>query len=76
MKKSTKHLPRESLGDSYNSVGMKHFLKKFLFKMVASKKLKILKPPILKKKLQKFQGLIDGKGIDVAQPIWLRDCPT
>ena len=23
MKKSTKHLPRESLGDSYNSVGYK-----------------------------------------------------
>ena len=21
-------------------------------------------------------GLIDAKGIDVAQPIWLRDCPT
>ena len=33
--------------------------------------------------LRKFQGLvlglvelIDAKGIDVAQPIWLRDCPT
>ena len=33
--------------------------------------------------LWKFHGLvlglvelIDAKGIDVAQPIWLRDCPT
>jgi hypothetical protein len=23
-----------------------------------------------------LKELIDAKGIDVAQPIWLRDCPT
>ena len=44
--------------------------------MADSKKLST--PPILKQILRKFQGLvlglvelIDAKGIDVAQPIWL-----
>ena len=47
------------------------------------KKLNFLKSPILKKILLKFHGmvlelvgLIHVKDIDVAQPIWLRDCPT
>ena len=45
--------------------------------MADSKKLRFSKAPILKKILQKLQGLvlgleglIDAKGIDVAQPIW------
>jgi hypothetical protein len=45
-------------------------------KMADSKKLRFSKPPILKKISQKFQalvlalvGLIDAKGIDVAQSI-------
>ena len=49
--------------------------------MADSKKLKFSKPPILKKISQKIQGLvlglvrlIDPRGIDVAQPIWLRGC--
>jgi hypothetical protein len=51
--------------------------------MTDSKNLRFSKPPILKKISRKFQGLvlalvglIDAKGIDVAQPIWLRDCLT
>jgi hypothetical protein len=50
-------------------------------KMADSKKLSFSKSPILKIFLRKFHGLvlglvelIDAKGIDVAQPIWLRDC--
>ena len=46
-------------------------------------KLRFSKPRILKIFSRKFQGLglglvglIDAKGIDVAQPIWLRDCLT
>ena len=45
--------------------------------MADSKKLSFSKSPILKKCLRKFQrlvlglvGLIDAKGIDVAQPTW------
>ena len=48
-----------------------------------SKKLWFSKPPILEIFSQKFHGLvlglvvlIDGKGIDVAQPIWSWDCLT
>jgi hypothetical protein len=50
--------------------------------MADSKKLSFSKSPILKIFLWKFHGplglvgLIDVKNIDVAQPIWLRDCPT
>jgi hypothetical protein len=51
--------------------------------MAASKKLRFSKLPILQKILRKFQGLvlellgkIDGKGIGVAQPIWLSGGPT
>jgi hypothetical protein len=47
------------------------------FKMADSKKLRFSTPPILNIFFQKFHGLvlglvelIDGKGIDVAQPIW------
>ena len=50
------------------------------FKMANSKKLRFSTPPIFNFFLRKFQGLvlglvelIDPKGIDVAQPIWLRD---
>ena len=43
--------------------------------MADSKNSEIFKTANSQKKLKKFQGLIDGKGIDVAQPIWLRDCP-
>jgi hypothetical protein len=52
-------------------------------KMANSKKLSFSKSPILKNFSRKFYGLvlgsvglIDVKGIDVAQPIWMRDCPT
>ena len=45
--------------------------------MADSKKLSLSIPPILKNVFQKFHGwvlglagLIDAKGIDVAQPIW------
>ena len=51
--------------------------------MADSKKLSSSKSPILKIFLWKFHGLvlgvvglIDVKGIGVAQPMWLRDCPT
>jgi hypothetical protein len=47
-------------------------------KMADSKKLRFSKSPILKKFSRKFYrlvlglvGLIDAKGIDVAQPTWL-----
>jgi hypothetical protein len=50
-------------------------------KWPTQKKLSFSKSPILKNFLLKFYalvlgsvGLIDVKGIDVAQPIWLRDC--
>ena len=50
--------------------------------MADSKKLSFSIPPILNIFFQKFHGLviglvglIDVKGIDVAQPIWLSDCP-
>ena len=53
------------------------------FKMADSKKLSFSKLPILKNIFCKFQrlvlglvGLIDAKGIDVAQPIWSWDCLT
>ena len=53
-----------------------------LFQNGRLKKQSFSKTSILKKKLWKFPGLvlglvelIDAKGIDVAQPIWLRDCP-
>ena len=46
-----------------------------------TKKLSFSKSPILKKKLRKFQrlvfglvGLIDAVGINLVQPIWLRQC--
>ena len=58
------------------------FLKK-KFTTADSKKPTFSKSPILKKFLWKFYGLvlglvglIDAKGIDVAQPIWSWDCPT
>ena len=41
------------------------------------KKLRFSTPPILNFFFQKYQGLvrlIDVKDIDMAQPIWLRDC--
>ena len=51
--------------------------KKKNFKMADSKKLRFSKPPILKKIPRKFHGLvlglvglIDPKGIDVAQSVW------
>ena len=54
----------------------KHFLKKKI-KMADSKKLSFLTSPKAKQFLPKFHGLvlrlvglIDAKGIDVAQPIW------
>ena len=47
------------------------------FKMADSKKMSFSKSPILKKNLRKFYrlvpglvGLIDAKGIDMAQRIW------
>jgi hypothetical protein len=60
----------------------KKFLKK-KSKMADSKKLSFSKSPILKIFLRKFHGLvlesvglIDAKGIDVAQPKWLSNCLT
>jgi hypothetical protein len=63
--------------------------KKFCFFEKKDSKLAIFqngrfsKSPILKKKFWKFHGLvlglvglIDAKDIDVAQPMWLWDCPT
>ena len=54
------------------------FLNVFFFKMADSKKLRFSKSPILKKISRKFHGLvlglvglIDAKGIDVAQLMWL-----
>jgi hypothetical protein len=54
------------------------FFRKIKFKMADSKKLRFSTPPILNIFLRKFHGLvlglvelIDAKGIDVAQPIWL-----
>ena len=51
--------------------------------MADSKKLSFSKSPILKKIWRKFYrlvlglvGLIDAKGIDLAQPIWPWGCPT
>jgi hypothetical protein len=51
--------------------------------MANSKKLSLQVPPILNIFLRKFHrfvlGLvesIDANGINVAQPIWLSDCPT
>ena len=51
--------------------------------MANSKKQRFLKSPILNIFLWKFYGLvlglielIDAKGIDVAQPIWLWGCPV
>ena len=59
------------------------FFQKKISKMADSKKLGFSKSPILKQNFHKFCGLvlgsvefIDAKGIDVAQPIWFRDCPT
>ena len=50
-------------------------------KVADTQTLRFSKPPILKNISRKFQGLvvglvglIDAKSIDVAQPIWLRDC--
>ena len=67
-------------------VGMKDFFfffEKIKFKMVDSKKGHFSKSPILNIFLLKFHGsvltlvgLIDAKGIDVAQPIWPWGCPT
>ena len=55
----------------------KNFFWKKKFKMADSKKAHFSKSPILKIFLQKFYrlvlglvGLIDAKGIDVAQPKW------
>ena len=57
--------------------------KKKKSKMADSNEQSFSKSSILKKILRKFPGLvlglvelIDAKGIDVAQPIWLRDCLT
>ena len=54
------------------------FFSKKKFKMVDSKKAHFSKSPILKIFLGKFPGLvlglvglIDAKGIDLSQPIWL-----
>ena len=48
--------------------------------MADSKKLRFSKLPILdifvKIPFLELVVLIDAKGIDVAQPIWPRDCPT
>ena len=59
------------------------FLLKKKFKMTDSKKVHFSKLPILKIFLWKFHGLvlwlvelIDAKGIDLSQPIWLWGCPT
>jgi hypothetical protein len=66
-------------------MGMKQKNKiwKIKFKMADSKKMSFSKLPILKILLCKFHGLvlglvglIDAKGIDVAQPVWLRNCLT
>jgi hypothetical protein len=52
-------------------------MKQKKIKMADSKKLSFSKPPILKIVFQKFNGLvlasvglIDVKGIDLAEPIW------
>ena len=52
-------------------------MKQKKIKKADSKKLRFSKSPILKKNLRKFHrlvlglvGLIDAKGIDVAQPMW------
>ena len=49
----------------------------------SKKKLRFSKSPILKSFSRKFHrldlglvGLIDAKGIDMAQPIWLSGCTT
>ena len=59
------------------------FFKKKNFKMADSKKVRFSKSPILKKFFWKFhgsvlglEGLVDAKGIDLSQPIWLWDCLT
>ena len=67
-------------------MGKKHFFFLFLkkkFKIADSKKVHFSKSPILKIFLWKFHGsvlglveLIDAKGIDLSQPIWLWGCPT
>ena len=61
----------------------KIFFSKKKFKMADSKKAHFSKSPILKIFLWKFhgsvlglEGLIDAKGIDLSQPIWLWGCPT
>ena len=63
--------------DFYANEAKKIFFLKKNFKMADSKKLKFSKSPILKNFWRKFHrlvlglvGLIDAKGIDVAQPIW------
>jgi hypothetical protein len=48
-------------------------LKKAQFFKIANSKKKIVKIYGL---IPWLVGLIDAKGIDVAQPTWLRDCPT
>ena len=59
------------------------FFWKKKFKMAAYKKCHFPAPPILNIFLWKFHGLvlglvelIDAKGIDMAQPIWLWGCPA
>ena len=46
-------------------------LKKKKIKMAESKNLRFSKPGLV----LGLAELIDKKGIDVYQPIWLRDCP-
>ena len=61
----------------------KFLFSKKIFKMADSKKVRFSKSPILNVFLWKFHesvlglvGLIDAKGIDLSQPIWLWGCPT
>ena len=64
---------QETLTDFHGNETKKIF---HFFKMADSKKKIFSKPPIPEKKFPKFQGLvglIDANGIDVVQPIWLRD---
>ena len=80
------HQNFEKIDTSYKrffSLEKKNIFKKKKFKMADSKKPSFSKSPILNIFLWKFHGLvlglvglIDAKGIDLAQPIWPWGCRT
>jgi hypothetical protein len=55
-------------------MGMKQKKLVFFEKNIQNGRLK--KTDIFNSPNSQFSFAIDAKGIDVAQPIWLRDCPT